>query len=150
MSCALGDGPLTHAGRACSLLQTFDEHDDTNLVYQYSVQPLVNYMFDKGKGTCFAYGTSRVGGCRGCQDLSGLPSWRFAVCACVFLPHFLTTRAGIRQIRSNRLGQDAHNDRHSVPGSTRPHRAGCAGRLLVRDDRVCTSRRTCRVCLLAE
>lgn len=40
--------------RASFDFQTFDESDDTPLVYAYSVKPLVQFMFERGKGTCFA------------------------------------------------------------------------------------------------
>ena len=41
--------------------QTFDESDSTETVYQHTVQPLVQYMFQKGRGTCFAYGQTGSG-----------------------------------------------------------------------------------------
>jgi hypothetical protein len=47
--CGRGRVPLS------ALPQSFDVGDDTSDVYMYAVAPLVNYMFDKGKGTCFAY-----------------------------------------------------------------------------------------------
>ena len=40
---------------------SFDENDDTNVVYKYTISPIINLILNQGIVTCFAYGQTGSG-----------------------------------------------------------------------------------------
>lgn len=72
--------------------QSFDEDDTNEDMYTYVVQPLVHYMFRRGRGTVFAYGQTGSGKTYTMVRRVGALCWRacagcfLAACVAAMLP----------------------------------------------------------------